>query len=513
MTEIQACAIEYVDVIVVGGGIAGIAIAEFLARHSNLSIKVLERAPQLGTGASGKLEGWFHTGGLYSGQDDAQTFINCVNGVEDLINFYASYFPKTCNLSLKETKPDFFSPAVIPTDKGWFNHQPVYLIHPRSDAPEISLSGLKSDSVQIEIQRHRVLGRLEVAYGQQHNWLREGKCQAPTYAQIEDYEGLDCSLRYQTETVRNLCQQFDASYSFKKSNYEIVRTLDSSMNTNAIMGDLVTSALSRGVTFETGVTINKLLIDRYGPIRIKSLLCQTQQGFPKRLKARLFIFTVGEGFEPFLSDLQVRARLKRSRSAMVVAEPALVDANFVRMSTKNRFHFNHFVQHRTVGDDNFVYSMLADSGYTSDKSTEEGYDIDIEPILESAERYFGKEKLYSHQLFSYECVKTEFISEEEQKRRYSYWIESNPQSNYLCVLPGKFSFFSTVAFQSYQRIRTLLEFDECTPRLTFDPETEYKKEADKLVARAYPLQILACANSANSPKEARERGSIVNLLR
>ena len=487
MREIQASTIEHVDVVIVGGGIAGVAIAEFLARHSHLSIKVLERADQLGTLASGKLEGWFHTGALYSGQDDAQTFINCVNGVEDLINLYAPYFPKQCNVGLKETKTDFFTPVVNPNHHGWFQDAPVYLIHPQADAPEISLSPLKSDSVQINIQLNRVLGRLEVAYGQQHNWLDQSNCLAPTYAQVENHENFHCSLRHSTEMIRNLCRQFDFSYGIEPSNYEIIRSLDCSMNTTTILRDLVASALAQGVTFETGVSVEQLLIDRYGPIRIRSLLCKNQQGFPKRVKANLFIFTVGSGFEPFLSDLQVRARLKRSRSAMVVAYPALVDTNFVRMSTKNRFHFNHFIQNREVGEAQFIYSMLADSGYTKDDSDNE---VDIEPILDSAERYFGKDKLYSRNLFSYECVKTEFISEEEQKRRYSYWIESNPESNYMCVLPGKFSFFPTVALQAYERIKTLIDFEEDSPQSSFEPNNDLKKEAIRLVADSYPLQIL-----------------------
>ncbi|XTZ10490.1 MAG: FAD-dependent oxidoreductase [cyanobacterium endosymbiont of Rhopalodia yunnanensis] len=488
MDSIQASQIEYADVVVVGGGIAGIAITEFLSRHSNLTIKVLEKSLKLGNLASGKLEGWFHTGALYSGQDDAQTFINCVNGVEDIINLYSPYFPENCNINLTEKSSNFYSPTIIPNSQGWFDARPVHIIHPQADAPEISSSRLRSDTVQINIQLNRVLGRLEVAYGTQHNWKNYNSCIAPSYAQVENYEGIFCSLRQSNETIHNLCSQFDNSYGIKPSNYEVLHTLDCSMNTSRILRDLVASSLYQGVTFETGVTIDKLLIDRYGPIRLKSLICKTKEGLPKRLKAKLFIFAVGEGFESFLSDLQVRARLKRSRSAMVVAYPALANNNFVRMSTKNRFHFNHFVQQREKGNQKFIYSMLANSGYIRDEEPE---DIDIEPILELAERYFGQEKLHSSQLFSYECMKTEFISEEEQKRRYSYWIESNPKSNYLCVLPGKFSFFPTVAYQAYQRIKTLIDFEESSPKIAFDSTTlkEVKEQAKNLVADSYPLQI------------------------
>ena len=486
MKPLQVSEIEYVDVVVIGGGIAGVAIAEFLARHSNLSIKLLEKAPQLGTLASGKLEGWYHTGALYSGQDDAQTFINCVNGLEDLINFYSPYFKEQCNVNLVEKNTNFFSPNICPNSKGWFNDAPVYLIHPQEDAPEIRSSRLKSDAIQINIQRNRVLGRLEVAYGKQHNWLVNDQCLAPTYEQVENYEKLDCSLKDSTEIIRNLCSQFDESYNMAPSNYDFIKTLDCSMHTSRILQDLVGSCLSRGVTFETGIKINKLLIDGYGKLRIKSLLCETQEGRSKRLKAKLFIFAVGEGFEPFLKDLQVRAKLKRSRSAMVVAYPALVDTNFVRMSTKTRFHFNHFVQQRELGHEKYIYSLLADSGYANDDSND---GVDIEPILESAERYFGKEKLYSRQLYSYECVKTEFISQEEQKRRYSYWIESDEDSNYMCVLPGKFSFFPTVAYQAYQRIKTLLDFEETQPKYAFQSNLNIETKANQLVAESYPMHI------------------------
>ena len=59
------------------------------------------------------------------------------------------------------------------------------------------------------------------------------------------------------------------------------------------------------------------------------------------------------------------------------------------------------MQQRELGHEKYIYSLLADSGYANDDSND---GVDIEPILESAERYFGKEKLYSRQLYSYECV-------------------------------------------------------------------------------------------------------------
>ncbi|MEO0631798.1 MAG: FAD-dependent oxidoreductase, partial [Planctomycetota bacterium] len=74
---------EHYDLIVVGGGIAGVASAELIARTAAARgrlarIVVLEAGPGIGCGASGSLQGWFHTGALYSTFDEDVSSNACV---------------------------------------------------------------------------------------------------------------------------------------------------------------------------------------------------------------------------------------------------------------------------------------------------------------------------------------------------------------------------------------------------------------------------------------------------
>jgi|SRR6266850_2607921 len=295
MTTTKATAIRYYDVVIVGGGIAGIAIAEFRSRKHPLSIKVLEQATQLGTGASGKLEGWFHTGGLYSGLDDGQTFMNCLNAIEDLITHYTSHFPDRCNLTCAPRYSGLCGPAVVPREDGWFNDAPVFYIHPTLASPEVQLSHFKNDAVLLEIQRQRVLGRMEAAFGRQHNWFPEDSCQAPTYAQIERYRGTHCSLMETSGLLDDVCRRFEKSFGLPPSSFDILKSADVTLNAATILRDLVASALANGVEFETGVTIENLVLDRFGTMCINSLLCRGQRQMPMHLKAKLFCSRWGRG--------------------------------------------------------------------------------------------------------------------------------------------------------------------------------------------------------------------------
>jgi hypothetical protein len=161
----------------------------------------------------------------------------------------------------------------VPREGGWFNDAPVLYIHPTQVSPEVQLSNFKHDAVLLEIQRQRVLGRMEAAFGRQHNWFQEGGCQAPTYVQIERYRGTHCSLMETSGLLDDVCRRFDKSFGLPRSSYDILKSADVTLNAATILRDLAASALANGVEFDTGVTIENLVLDRFGTMRITSLLC------------------------------------------------------------------------------------------------------------------------------------------------------------------------------------------------------------------------------------------------
>ena len=87
------------DFAIVGGGIAGLAIAEMLQR-SGASVILLEKNKTLCAEASAEQQGWFHTGALYTALPSNFFCRTMVGNLDDLVDYYSDF----SNMNLRVEK-------------------------------------------------------------------------------------------------------------------------------------------------------------------------------------------------------------------------------------------------------------------------------------------------------------------------------------------------------------------------------------------------------------------------
>ena len=102
------------DWIVVGGGIAGISLAEILTREGH-SVALIEKQSKLASETTREFNEWVHTGSLYTlVKDEMKTLKYILGSLDDLLEFY-SCFPQM-NL-----KPSENGLNISDEEKGWFS--------------------------------------------------------------------------------------------------------------------------------------------------------------------------------------------------------------------------------------------------------------------------------------------------------------------------------------------------------------------------------------------------------
>lgn len=430
------------DVLIVGGGIAGLATAERLAREgarrgTPLDILVLESDGELGTGASGRLEGWYHSGALYSSFDDDACFHSSMASRALLRNDYAlaSDFSarESCNI---DRRADRANPA-------WF-HEPIdYLL------PSSTLNPANPPTRQVRMVE-RLSGEIE----------REA-----------------------------IALRADAPAPTPDLGVHRLPSLDRVMDSQRIMRDLAEAAWARGTRFQTGAQV--LAIDSTSsPSHPHEATVSIDGATPVLIGARLAIVTAGPSLAPdgrLGSLAPERARIVTRRSVMVVTGTPLSTSSFVYVGEDNSQDFSHLLHPTPTG----AYSVIADSNSLGANADEQH--ACAEALLRKAERFFGPDVWRDRAHHAYACAKVEAASS-GSRPPLTPWVNSTDERSPICVLPGKFSFFPLMAQAVTERCIARGLFDLADTRTT--PGDAGPKP---IVAQAYARQLACVPTPAVRP--------------
>jgi hypothetical protein len=206
--------------IVVGGGIAGIAVAEILAREGH-RVLLLDRAAKLAGGTTRDLHEWIHTGCLYTlVPDRLLTLKYMLGGIDDLLEYYAS-FPRM-NLVPGEQ-------GLRVEGLGWFNDEYIHFKYRRRPFnPVWSLITARSMYLV-----ERIAG---------HDWLRRRA------GIIEEFRG--DRLRSIGGNLREIWRA--------RGRLLTRKTTDLTSDSRAVLRDLVAAGMANGLAVSTGQNVHEI---------------------------------------------------------------------------------------------------------------------------------------------------------------------------------------------------------------------------------------------------------------
>ena len=139
------------DWVVVGGGAAGISVAEILSRLG-LKVILLEKNAKLAAETSGVFHEWLHTGSLYTlVPDNLKTTKYLLGAIDDLFEYYSGYG----QMNMVGTEQ-----GLSVKSKGWFNDDHIYYRYrKRPFNPAWGLAVARSAGLINEIDLHDWLRR------------------------------------------------------------------------------------------------------------------------------------------------------------------------------------------------------------------------------------------------------------------------------------------------------------------------------------------------------------------
>ena len=382
------------DILIIGGGIAGIAIAERLAREAfrqdkKIDIVLIERNPQLGMRASSGLEGWFHTGSLYAKISDGRSFLTCLKSLEDMTNWYAQDDLFLHHRACPIVHDSGEGIQVIPDSElgnstlseNWFESRIHYVIDEQPD------------SNQWEQTACMIQDRLNQMFRDQ-SWKdsESGACRMPEFS---------------VDQLKSTPEECSSAFA----------SADVTMNTSLVLRHLAESAARYGVDF----CVNQSALLTSNPTNCNDRVVAFDHDCKEHIEyqATQVVYSVGDQ-----SNSRSLAGLDfhRFESVMITRSPEIRRESTVVLCDDPDQNINH-IYHPGMGAG---YSIIADSNSSrlklgqSEISSDAKWSIAAH-LFEKAKSQFGESVGEFADWNIISCVKTEIQSEEDTHRVYSYW--------------------------------------------------------------------------------------------
>lgn len=386
MNESASCTCDFA---VVGGGIAGVAIAELLQR-SGASVVLLEKNEVLCSGASSEQQGWFHTGALYSALPD-QFFCRTLAGnLDDLVDYYSD-FP---NMNLR-----IGTHISTKGPRGWFSNHTVFYAY----------AGLRSVGWKWKVPWALALSRAK----RRISW----------YESLDSSRSLSQQVGKRTPPLQSILHRSPLPIPPDDVSF-VLKSRDRSMDARLIAEDLLRSFLGSGGRLALGIQVQSI---KAGVV----LGTRRDTGESIRVTAGHTVVATGKDTAAF--DRNVRVFV----SPLFVAVPALTEMNFAHMSPEIEDTINHLyhdtesLQYSVIGN-----AMSYDAGDWNDRRRDEASRRMMERV-----RKVWKD-IDARRTSIYFGSKTE-MELPTAPRNYLYRILD--QNGYTLALPGKFSLCFSLA--------------------------------------------------------------------
>jgi hypothetical protein len=209
------------DWIIVGGGIAGLSVAEILCREGK-SVLILEKNDQIASETSKVFHEWLHSGALYSlVPDNLFTMRYLLGAMDDLLEFYSS-FPR---MNLRPTE----SGISILGDDGWFNNDYIEYRYKLRKLNPVWMS-LVSRSLNVMDMVNK------------HDWLRRRAG--------SEYDSSKVELKHSFTSIHKQLLSNGEFYSKMSPDF--------TMNSRDLVADLLSSSMSNGLELITSAEVESI---------------------------------------------------------------------------------------------------------------------------------------------------------------------------------------------------------------------------------------------------------------